>query len=221
MARPPTLTDDEILLRARAVFVERGYGARTPEIAAAVGLSWGALVFRFGGKAELFRRAMAESIRGSCAVDWLGAGGSDLRGLLEQLRSHLWEQWPIHLQYRLAKKTSTQNEKSDRGFEQLGEWLSLTLEAQAARGAVRTDMPASTLARIILSLLVGDVAKRFLGGERTFAADAALLDCMMRLMTSRGTERAGRSGEMETPSPSGRGVRVSAERVTLLPPGEG
>jgi AcrR family transcriptional regulator len=102
MARPPTLTDDEILQRARAVFVERGYGARTAEIAAAVGLSWGALVFRFGGKAELFRRAMADSVWGSGAVDWLAAGGGDLHRLLEQLSSHLWEQWPIHLQYRLA-----------------------------------------------------------------------------------------------------------------------
>ncbi len=39
MSRLPTLSDDEIVRRARAVFVERCYAARTKEIAAAVGLT--------------------------------------------------------------------------------------------------------------------------------------------------------------------------------------
>jgi AcrR family transcriptional regulator len=65
MTRRPTLTDDEILRRARAVFVERGYGARTRQIAAAVGLTWGAIVLRFRDKRQLFLQATA---RPECQV---------------------------------------------------------------------------------------------------------------------------------------------------------
>lgn len=48
MARRPVLSDEEILTRARSVFLERGYAARTKQIAPAVGLTWAAIANRFG-----------------------------------------------------------------------------------------------------------------------------------------------------------------------------
>ena len=58
MNRRSGLTNDQIVARARAVFVERGYAARTQQIAAAVGLTWGAIALRFGTKQALFTQAM-------------------------------------------------------------------------------------------------------------------------------------------------------------------
>jgi AcrR family transcriptional regulator len=59
MARRPFLSDEEILTRARSVFVERGYAASTRQIVAAVGLTWGAIAVRFGSNRGLFTHAMA------------------------------------------------------------------------------------------------------------------------------------------------------------------
>src|SRR4030095_4874175 len=113
MARRPTLTDDEILRRARSVFVERGYGARTRQIAAAVGLTWGAIALRFRDKRELFRRAMARPHAESGELEFERAGPAELPGLLERLRSHLWEQWPLRLQYRLAMPGADHDSEPD------------------------------------------------------------------------------------------------------------
>src|SRR4030095_10481501 len=101
MGRHRILSDEEILRRARAVFVERGYAARTRDIAAAIGMSWPALVLRFGGKWELFRRAMVEPIRTPSTLPAV-AQEAELRQLLERLQALLREQWPMRLQYRLA-----------------------------------------------------------------------------------------------------------------------
>lgn len=58
MAGHPVLSDEEFLARSRSVFVERGYAARSKQIAPAVGLTWGAIACRFGDKRSLFLRAM-------------------------------------------------------------------------------------------------------------------------------------------------------------------
>ena len=46
MARRRLLTDDEILARVRPIFVERGFSARTRQVAAAAGLTRGAIAMR-------------------------------------------------------------------------------------------------------------------------------------------------------------------------------
>jgi hypothetical protein len=43
---------------------------------------------------------MADQIQGPGAVDRIAAADGGLRDLLERLRSHLGEQWPVRLQYR-------------------------------------------------------------------------------------------------------------------------
>ena len=176
MARRPTLSDDEILRRARPVFVERGYAVRTREVAAAVGLSWPALVLRFGGKQALFRRAISDPVRGPFEAGSM-AEGSDLRQMLEGLRSQLSEQWPMQLQCRLAMGPA-----DGHSSDALTDWLNSTLATQADRGVVRSDLPAGALAQVVGALLVGDVAQRFVRGEKTPARDPAFIDRLMQLL---------------------------------------
>jgi AcrR family transcriptional regulator len=181
MTRRPTLTDDEILRRARSVFVERGYAARTRQIAAAVGLTWGAIALRFNDKRELFRRAMARPNAKSCELELEQAGAADLPGLLERVRSYLWEQWPRRLQYRLAMPSTDQDREPDR----LVEGLAGALETHARGGAVRSDMSGHALAQIVLALLVGDVAQRFVAHETTLTSDRTFIEGVMFLLSGR------------------------------------
>jgi AcrR family transcriptional regulator len=91
MGRQQTLADEEILARARPVFLRRGCQATTREIAAAVGLTWGALALRFGSKRRLFELAIAERDSAAAAL-----AASLMKGLVQaidedfagRLRSH-------------------------------------------------------------------------------------------------------------------------------------
>lgn len=58
MARPTTITADGILKAARALFLEKGFGVSTADIARKAGVSEGSLFKRFPTKADLFRAAM-------------------------------------------------------------------------------------------------------------------------------------------------------------------
>ncbi len=58
MARPTTITDEQILEAARALFLDKGLAASTAEIAKAAGVSEGTIFNRFGTKAGLFEAAM-------------------------------------------------------------------------------------------------------------------------------------------------------------------
>lgn len=67
MARPVTISDEQILEAARAVFTEKGPRATTAEIAERAGVSEGILFKRFGSKAGLHKVAMSSDIAG----DWI------------------------------------------------------------------------------------------------------------------------------------------------------
>lgn len=181
MARRPMLTDEEILARARSVFVERGYAVRTQQIAAAVGLTWGAIAFRFGDKRALFTHAMRGPV--CCPVDLERehAGREDLPGLLERLRHRFRERWPLRLQVRLA--TATADQEPDEPLE----GLTAALEAQACRGSVRTDLSAKALAQVVLALLVGDAAQRFVARDATATSDPAFIEGVVRLLSPVGS----------------------------------
>src|SRR5262249_1403773 len=58
MGRRKTITDDEVLRIARALFREQGHTATTREIAQAAGISEAVLYQRFGSKDLLFFAAM-------------------------------------------------------------------------------------------------------------------------------------------------------------------
>lgn len=64
MARPVSISDEQILDAARAVFTEKGPRATTAEIAERAGVSEGILFKRFGSKAGLHKVAMSSDIAG-------------------------------------------------------------------------------------------------------------------------------------------------------------
>lgn len=59
MGRHKTVSDDEILVAARAAFDAQGHAASTRDIADSAGLSQAALFQRFGDKSRLFVAAMS------------------------------------------------------------------------------------------------------------------------------------------------------------------
>src|SRR5690242_5327599 len=59
MGRPQTISNDEMLAAARAVFLKHGVSGSTREIAERAGISEAALFKRFSTKAQLFLAAMA------------------------------------------------------------------------------------------------------------------------------------------------------------------
>jgi AcrR family transcriptional regulator len=139
MARLPTLSDEEIAARTRAVFVECGFGARAKQIAAAVGLTWGAIALRFDSKRSLFTRVMAEPAHPSGHADCERKHWADLPSLLEWLSDHLWECWPLRLQIRLAATADNPCEEWVAHEQKLAE----VLEAHARRGSVVRHQPES------------------------------------------------------------------------------
>lgn len=58
MARPVSISDEQILDAAREVFLRDGYGASTVEIAEVAGVSEGSIFRRFPTKEALFRAAV-------------------------------------------------------------------------------------------------------------------------------------------------------------------
>lgn len=58
MPRPKTISDDDILRVARQCFQQKGHSVSTRDIAKAAGISQAVLYQRFGGKEEMFLRAM-------------------------------------------------------------------------------------------------------------------------------------------------------------------
>ena len=159
MARPQTLTNQDILRRARPVFLSRGLDARTRDIASAVGLTWGAIARRFGCKQAMFEQAMGHRA-GCCAQDRLDGGDdADLGVLLQQLKSILALQWPMHLRLHLASAGSNE---CIACLSELHRWLTSGLCRLAERGKVRRDVPPKKLAELILLALSGDAAERFL-----------------------------------------------------------
>ncbi|MEY4547101.1 MAG: hypothetical protein RL685_3296 [Pseudomonadota bacterium] len=65
MARPVSISDDQILDAARALFTEKGPRATTAEIAERAGVSEGILFKRFGSKVGLHKAAMTSDMAGT------------------------------------------------------------------------------------------------------------------------------------------------------------
>lgn len=61
MARPPTITNEQILEAARELFLEQGFAASTAAIAKRAGISEGSVFKRFPTKETLFLAAMGVS----------------------------------------------------------------------------------------------------------------------------------------------------------------
>jgi AcrR family transcriptional regulator len=85
MARPTTITREQILEAARAVFLEKGFEATTATIAERAGVSEGSLFNHFDNKQALFFAAMDVPYPGFIDdLPWILADG-DIRERLEGL----------------------------------------------------------------------------------------------------------------------------------------
>jgi AcrR family transcriptional regulator len=177
MSRPQLLTDEEIVARARPVFLDRGYRVATTQIAKAVGLTWGAIAFRFGSKEALFRRAMDPQANAP-RPQWTVESGAALPELLASLRRHLWEVWPLHLQSRLAA-TAPSFDDEPRAFLR---GLASVLESLMQEGSVRRDMPPCALAELVLTLVTGEILQRFIARSQTLPEDASFIDGVVQLL---------------------------------------
>ena len=177
MARPPLLTNEQILARARPVFRDRGYAAGTKEIAAAVGLTWGAIALRFGDKETLFRQAMDPRANARVLHRKLD-GAAGLPGLLQDLLAHLWETWPLRLQSRIAPARPAIPDEP----QTLAQDLESAFGTLAAQGEIRRDMSPQALAELVLSIATGEVVQRFLARERVLVPNPAFVNGVSRLL---------------------------------------
>src|SRR2546425_2132332 len=81
MARPSTITTEQILDAAREVFLEKGIQATTSEVARRAGVAEGSIFKRFRTKQELFLRAMEPTFQDPAFLRKLPqrVGNGDLR----------------------------------------------------------------------------------------------------------------------------------------------
>lgn len=183
MGRHKTLTDQDILRRARPVFLIRGLGARTRDVAAAVGLTWGAIALRFGSKRAMFEQAMEPQAECFQEPPANVADDVDLRALLRRLRSHLALHWPMYLQLNLSSTAARPgNDRSDG----LARWLASMLHQHADRGEVRGDLPPQKMAALLLAALIGDAAERFARRQPGDPHDDALVETLLHLLDATG-----------------------------------
>ena len=86
MARPSTISNEQILDAARAEFLEKGPSATTAEIARRAGISEGSIFRRFETKEALLVAAMLHHGQPEW-IEWAGelAGSGDLRENLERI----------------------------------------------------------------------------------------------------------------------------------------
>jgi AcrR family transcriptional regulator len=185
MGRRKTLTDQDILRRARPVFLNRGLDASTRDVAAAVGLTWAAIALRFGSKRALFEQAMEH--RTECFEEPASdlADDADLGALLQWLRSQLTLRWPMYLQLNLSSSVSLDDDDNERSVG-LARWLASKLRRHADRGEIRSDLLPHKLATLLLAALSGDAAERIMRRHRSDPADDALVETMLRLLDAKG-----------------------------------
>jgi AcrR family transcriptional regulator len=69
MGRSPSITNEQILAAARALFLAEGFGASTADIARRAGISEGSIFKRFSTKEKLFFAAMGHPERNSWIND--------------------------------------------------------------------------------------------------------------------------------------------------------
>ncbi len=87
MARPPKITDEQILEAAHAMFLEHGPDVTTMQIARHAGISEGTIFKRFKTKEQLFTASMT---KGMFTMEWIQSlnelsGKGDLKANLERI----------------------------------------------------------------------------------------------------------------------------------------
>ncbi len=163
-AEPAEGTRARILQASLPVFAERGYaGAGMREIAAAAGLTEGALYHYFGGKEDLLRALMEERV---LRLRLPGADSPQVADLfaslpLGQMLQHIADHMLARAEepeqqsfVRLLMSEGTRDPTIARVFQEhflrpMREMLRRALDAQQQRGRIRAEIDCDLLARQI------------------------------------------------------------------------
>jgi AcrR family transcriptional regulator len=158
MGRPKTISDDELLRVARALFREHGHTATTRDIAQAAGISEAILYQRFNSKSALFFAAMApqapdvEALLGP--VDPPGDARGYLRATIVRVGEYFADILPlvVHMMTHpsfdpAALAQAMPSSPSIR----LREGLAMRLAALARRKRIKASSGAAA-ARLLISL---------------------------------------------------------------------
>ncbi|MEO0535725.1 MAG: TetR/AcrR family transcriptional regulator [Cyanobacteria bacterium P01_A01_bin.123] len=159
MARTRTITDEQILKAAQAIFLEKGFGASTLEIAKRAGVSEGSIFKRFNTKENLFLIAMGVPTMPPW-IPFLEAvvGQGDLKGNLKILASKVFEffrenlpKMQMILSNQGLAQTLGQSDQSPpvRNLKALTQFFS----QEVALGRMQTDNPR-TLAMMFMGSMM-------------------------------------------------------------------
>jgi AcrR family transcriptional regulator len=157
MGRNKEVPDDEILRRAREVFLAGGHDVPVRELAGAVGLSPATLYQRFGGKDELFLKALMPTP--PSLETWPNVGDTDegiefLLRLADHIAAWLDEALPLVLRLVAHPNLSKVFLQGDHGAlrDHLTAPVAARLETLRVSGRMRSDLSPTETADLLVSL---------------------------------------------------------------------
>lgn len=175
--RPPSISDDQILEAAKAVFSEEGVGATTAKIAARAGISESVLFHRYKTKEALFMAVMDQALQISPVVEALPSrvGKGDIAEHLFEMGTAMVEDakksMPLFIAARMMAAASSGKleelqEKMKRPHPSQVRGLRLFsgyFEAEMDAGRLRR-VDSEILARTFIGSVVQHVMSKFWGG---------------------------------------------------------
>ena len=188
MARPVTITEDQILEAARAVFLEEGFNASTATIARRAGVSEGTLFKRYETKEKLFFAALQVPLVPPWAAELDGyVGHGNLRQnlvtvclsiirCLEEIIPRVMVAWGSRVRRDLFRGMPEPPHLRERRL------LAKFLAAEIERGRLGVCNP-DLGARLLLSSLRTYVQEAFLSGqERTQDGDRIFVEGVVAVL---------------------------------------
>lgn len=159
MGRPQTISNEEMLAAARAVFLKQGVFGSTREIAKGAGVSEAALFKRFATKAQLFMAAMAPPAPG---IDAIVANAMEARSareglhllsdaVLDYFRVAIPMILPLVSQPSFAAADPHRNFKTSPALQLLGA-VAEYLRGERARGRLSVSDPDGAAAMLVSAL---------------------------------------------------------------------
>lgn len=160
MARTRSITDQQILDAARAVFLDKGYSATTSEIARHAGISEGTIFRRFASKEELFVAAMGlddepEWFELCSTLVGVGEVRANLRRIVDAIHTFFVEHVPRMIGAIgspidvAAIMRGVENPPPLRGHRKLAEYL----RAEAELGRLPMPRNIDVVTRVILGTI--------------------------------------------------------------------
>lgn len=159
MGRPRTISNEDMLAAARAVFLKHGAFGSTKEVARLAGISEAALFKRFSTKAQLFMAAMAPPTPGIDAIVAKVTAMKSAREALHMLSQAVLDYFriAIPLILPLVSHPAFGAAELPRNFEtnaaaSLRRTLADYLRNENARGRVRVRDPLAASAMLVAAL---------------------------------------------------------------------